>query len=401
MHTFGEREISHGETTSGTCFQTALCVILYVRLSKSIQPQRVRALRLKMTRGYQRKGNSFLIGEDMNSIQLQKKPDMDVTLVRNVFLDEYMPEASGEFVKIYLYLLRCASGGKEISMGRIADIFEHTEKDVARALKYWEKMQLLSLTYDAEGNLTGIDFLEPSPKAAVLPEKPAFVAPPKVPLSPDRIAELKSHDDMEQLLFIAARYIGRPLTSTEIGNILYYYDSLHFSTDLIEYLVEYCVSKGNKSCHYMEKVALGWAEEGITSVQEAKNSTNLYHKKYYSVLNAFGIKGRGPARAEKEYIDRWTDTFHFNLDIIEEACNRTIAKTHSPSFAYADRILEDWSKKQVHHLNDIKPLDTEHAKNKGKKNPKTPPRAVTSNRFNNFDQREYDFDRLEKELLNH
>ena len=74
----------------------------------------------------------------MNNIQLQKKPDMDVTLVRNVFLDEYMPEASGEFVKIYLYLLRCASGEKEISMGRIADIFEHTEKDVTRALKYWD-----------------------------------------------------------------------------------------------------------------------------------------------------------------------------------------------------------------------------------------------------------------------
>ena len=105
----------------------------------------------------------------MNNIQLQKKPDMDVTLVRNVFLDEYMPEASGEFVKIYLYLLRCASGEKEISMGRIADIFEHTEKDVTRALKYWEKMQLLSLSYDNEGNLTGIDFLEPSPKAAVRP----------------------------------------------------------------------------------------------------------------------------------------------------------------------------------------------------------------------------------------
>ena len=115
------------------------------------------------------------------------------------------------------------------------------------------------------------------------------------------------------------------------------------------------------------------------------------------VLNAFGIKGRGPARTEKEYIDRWTDTFHFTLDIIEEACNRTIAKTHSPSFAYADKILEDWSKKKVRHLNDIKPLDTEHAKTKVKKQPKT----IASNRFNNFDQRDYDFDRLEKELLNH
>ena len=105
----------------------------------------------------------------MNNIQLQKKPDMDVTLVRNVFLDEYMPEASGEFVKIYLYLLRCASGEKEISMGRIADIFEHTEKDVTRALKYWEKMQLLSLSYDNEGNLTGIDFLE---SLSLHPSKP-------------------------------------------------------------------------------------------------------------------------------------------------------------------------------------------------------------------------------------
>ena len=55
MHTFGDGEISHEETTSGTCFQTALCVILYVKVSKSIQPQRVRALRLKMTQSTERK----------------------------------------------------------------------------------------------------------------------------------------------------------------------------------------------------------------------------------------------------------------------------------------------------------------------------------------------------------
>lgn len=90
-------------------------------------------------------------------------------------------------------------------------------------------------------------------------------------------------------------------------------------------------------------MALGWAEEGITSVQEAKNSTNLYHKKYYSVLNAFGINGRGAARTEKEYIDRWTDTFHFTLDIIEEACNRTIARPiprASPTRTRSRRLVE-------------------------------------------------------------
>ena len=115
------------------------------------------------------------------------------------------------------------------------------------------------------------------------------------------------------------------MSSAEISDILYYYDGLHFSADLIEYLVEYCVSKGNKSRHYMEKVAIGWAGDGISTVQEAKASTNLYNKKYYSVLNAFGIKNRGPAAPEREYIDRWFQEYQFDLPVIVEACSRTIA----------------------------------------------------------------------------
>ena len=94
----------------------------------------------------------------MGSVQLQKTPDMDVTLVRNIFIDEYMPKASGEFVKVYLYLLRCTSGEKETSVSALADIFDLTEKDVSRALHYWEKMRLMSLSYDTNGNLTAIGF---------------------------------------------------------------------------------------------------------------------------------------------------------------------------------------------------------------------------------------------------
>ncbi len=338
----------------------------------------------------------------MNNIQLKTNAAMDMTLISNIFLDEYMPEANGEFVKIYLYLLRLSSSGREISPGTIADIFDHTEKDVLRALKYWEKMNLLRLSYDSDQALTSIEFL--TPQSRVQEEMnmavSSFTPPKKVNLSPDRIRELTSKGDIEQLLFIASQYIGRPLTSTEISNILYFYDSLHFSADLIEYLVEYCVTKGNKSSYYMEKVALGWAEEGIRTVQEAKNSTNLYHKKYYSVLNAFGIKGRGPAKAEREYIDRWTDKFQFTMDIIEEACSRTIAKIHTPSFPYADRILEDWHKKKVRHLSDVKSLDTEHLKKQRTDTLEETPKKSSSNRFNNFHQRDYDFDSLEKQLQN-
>ena len=84
----------------------------------------------------------------------------DQTLVSNVFLDEYMPAANGEYVKIYLYLLRCLSSDQaELSLTLIADRFDHTEGDILRALKYWEKMKLVKLEYSDADSLSGIRLL--------------------------------------------------------------------------------------------------------------------------------------------------------------------------------------------------------------------------------------------------
>ena len=66
------------------------------------------------------------------------------TCVPNIFIDKYMTNANGEFVKIYLYLLRCMDQSRQTcSISELADVFEHTEKDILRALTYWEKMLLL------------------------------------------------------------------------------------------------------------------------------------------------------------------------------------------------------------------------------------------------------------------
>ena len=115
-------------------------------------------------------------------------------------------------------------------------------------------------------------------------------------------------------------------------------------------------------------------------------------------MNAFGIKGRGPAQSEIEYVDRWTNEFHFTSDIIAEACDRTIAQTHQPNFAYANRILEEWHKNRIKHLSDVKALDLEFMKKKKAAPSKSKP--AQTNKFNNFHQRDYDFEELEKRLLN-
>ena len=126
---------------------------------------------------------------------------------------------------------------------------------------------------------------------------------------------------------------------------------------MIEYLLEYCISKGSSSRHYMRKVALSWAEAGISTVLQAKEETNLYNKNYFTILNAFGIKGRSPASFEQEMMSHWLDDLGFSVEIVLEACRRTVRQTHEPNFQYANKILEDWRQKKVSSLGDIKALD--------------------------------------------
>ena len=115
--------------------------------------------------------------------------------------------------------------------------------------------------------------------------------------------------------------------------ITYFYDTLHMSADLIEYLLETCVENGHKSMHYIQKVAFSWAESGIETVSQAKEETMLYSRSCYTVLNAFGIKNRGPgAASELTYIRKWSEEYGFSSEIIAEACRRTISATTPAEF---------------------------------------------------------------------
>ena len=95
----------------------------------------------------------------MKTLQLTNRMNYSVTSIPNAFLDKYMPSANGEFVKVYLYLLRRLNDGGDVSICGIADILNHTEKDVIRALKYWEQQGLISLNITPRRELAGITLL--------------------------------------------------------------------------------------------------------------------------------------------------------------------------------------------------------------------------------------------------
>lgn len=364
-------------------------------------------------------------------ISIHSSSPSEVTVLSNRFIDEFMPQANGEFVKVYIYLLRVLSNEPpSFGLEQMADHLLCTERDICRALKYWEKEQLMTLEFSSDKKLSGIIMHMPdsAPAAAAEAPSPAARKSPAVPspspvppaaeisaaqerpertapgsLTPDRVKELKQDEDIVQLLYITEQYLGKTLTPTEMQTILYIYDELKMPIELMEYLIEYCVSHNHKSVRYMETVALAWTEAGIRTVQMAKDANSRYTREYYAILKAMGITGRNPVENEIQYMNTWLKEYGFDLTIISEACSRTVLQTGQSSFQYTEKILAGWKKKKVRNLDDIKVLDQEHLKRKSARESSrsNPPRQQpASNRFNNFSQRDYNFDEYEKRLLN-
>ncbi len=317
------------------------------------------------------------------------------TAVPDRFLDEYMPRANGEFVKVYLYLLRASQRASAETVSSIADRLHYTEQDVLRALKYWEAEKLLSISMDGDVP-ESVTLLNP-------PEKPGENIPPvpdraserRVPA--ERIRELREMDEVKEFLFVAQQYLGRMLTTAEIQKLLYFYDELHFTADLIEFLIEYCVMRGHTNIRYIEKVGTGWYEEGIRTVKDARGAVTSYHKDYYDILKALGQGGRHPIDAEITLMKKWIEIFRFPMEIIEEACTRTVLNTKQPSVRYADGILTSWHNDGVRTKEDIRKRDEEYeARKKAAAKEKN---AGKTGRTAQFEQREYDFDSLEARIL--
>ena len=313
-----------------------------------------------------------------------------MTSISNLFLDQYMPRANGEYVKVYLYLLRALGRPScELSVAGLADALDRTESDILRALKYWEKQGILKLECDSTNTLQGIYLCSISS----LEENSL---PAKKSRSRDELSQFSKQEECRQLMFVCEQYLKKPLSPSEIETIFYFYDQLHFSADLIEYLVEYCVCKGSRSIHYIETVALAWANAGISTVAQAKERTTTYTRNTFAIMKAFGINDRNPVEPEVAYIEKWLRSYDFTLDLVLEACRRTMERLHKPNFEYADRILQKWSDKKVHTLEDVKALDAEHQKRSAQK--KSASNAQPT-KFTNFQQRDYDFDELEQQLL--
>ena len=352
----------------------------------------------------------------MNYIKVTTTYPTGGTLLPNAFVDNYMIRANGEYIKVYIYLLRMVSDGANFSIPCLADVLELTERDVTRALKYWEKESLLRMELK-DGEISFIELLPVSgnphsPAQTTKQEDTAQATssaaskttvkdqtitgaepiPAMKTLSPAELQRKSEDERFSYLLYVCEMFLGKPLTCTDMNTLLYMYEDLRMSCELIEYLVEHCVSNGKKSFRYMQSVAINWYEANIKTPEEAKAYSKNFRKEYYSIMRAFGLN-QNPAPVQEEYMKRWLETDGFDLALIIEACNRTINAINKPSFPYADTILKHWKDNHIEKLEDAKNF---HIRQKA---PKTFANNNNQSNMHNFTQRDYDFDALEQQLL--
>ena len=440
-----------------------------------------------------------------------------VTYIFNTFIDDYMIAANGSYVKVYLFLCKCIqSGDTDISVSALADMMDNTENDIIRALKYWEKNNLIYISRDSQnGQMTGVELLNPGnisknakslnnspssnniyvhnsnmqkndnyiqndsnvqkndtytknniniqkndsypndkfntsksdnsknndlstlkepiinktntiPKGAevsddiaAVAETPIDMAVPdnnqpekkagthlEINITKEQAKRLADNTEFNWICRVIEKYLAHPLSSKEIQLISYLYDNLNFSVDLLLHLYEYCISLGKTNVSYIQAVAISWDEQNVKTPEEAKSVSVSYNSAHTSISKAFAL-GRPLAIIEKQFVHKWTNEWNMDLSVVLDACSRTMLKLQKADFKYADGILDNWHKKNVHTLQDVKKADEIYAKNKAEQKKskaaqKTASQPQNKNQFNNFQQRgtsQSDVDELEQKLL--
>ena len=369
-------------------------------------------------------------------IKLSFGNEVSETAISNIFIDEYMAEANGAYVKVYIYLLRClGDSAMSISVASISEKLDETEKDIIKALRYWEKQKLLYIMWDGEGQISSITLnpltgntvshrpdniirLSVADDIQSQEETPAPAvrkAPAKTVAAPDRetvevsrpdysarqIAKFKQHDDFNRLIDFIEERLGRTMTMADLQSPAFMYEQLEMPADLIRFLYDYCISKGKTAPAYIEKIAMAWHEKEINDVESARSEVFSRSKECKAIKAAFGIT-RPLGAIEYEYIDRWRFTYGMSDEMITAACDRALLNTSNPDFKYADRILEGWHKKGITDAEGIAAEDAAHAA-RVQRTQKAPSRtAATPNKFNDYSQRSYsskDYEDLERRKM--
>lgn len=322
----------------------------------------------------------------MSTFMLKNSP-ITFTPVSNIFIERYMPKARGEFIKVYLLMLKYSTSGElGVSSSIIASNLNLLESDVMNALNYWNEEGLIKLnSIDRMGNYD-INFCD--------------ISDNDTNTSTVNLLDELNNNNSKDMLKDIENLICRPLSPKEMTTYLSWQKDFNFSYELILLLIEYCASKGKSDIRYIEKVALNWHDSKINSVDQAQSYISKSEDKWIkirTILSFLGIKNGEIMKPQQDLIEKWLYKYSFSMDLIKKASTICFERLNRADFKYIDGILSKWYADNLKTLEDVENKDAMRKANQTQK--KTTTQNNNNLKFNNFEQRVYDYDDLEKKLL--
>ena len=271
--------------------------------------------------------------------------------IENIFLNEYMPAAPGDYVKVYLFGLMYAQQSEEMTHQALARQLRLSEDAVDQAWTYWSEMGVVKkhphgtpglLNYDIEflslrGQMYGRggDFEEPEEELQEVPQ-------------------MTASQDLKTMLGDIERLSGKILSAKEAQEVYSWLQDFGAAPEVIVFAFEYCVSRGKTNVNYIAKVVADWSEKGYRTAADVKEHLEGLDQRYADqkrVLQALGMN-RNATEAEAELMDCWFDEMGFSLERVLEACARTTSISN-PNLRYVNKILENWQQEAGREGRDV------------------------------------------------
>lgn len=275
--------------------------------------------------------------------------------ISNDFVDKFMCDANGSFVKVYLYCLRFAQSGETMSIAKIASLLNMISSDVISALKYWDSVGVLSLE-KSEKNEYSIEFFDSfetdrneryevvSSSQTPEGEKKSVQINSAVYSRSDLMTAMQGNEKIKQLFTLSGQLLKKTLNTNDMNIIYMFYDYLKFPPEVIFLLLEYCVSIDKTNMRYIEKVALSWADSGINTVGKAssfmrRKTEEAEFEKKYKIM--FRINGRDLTESELKLLKSWVNELKVGDDVIKQAYETTVMNTGKVVFKYMDTVIKN------------------------------------------------------------
>ncbi len=286
---------------------------------------------------------TFLISDNGKQMAFKKETTKDYflldTSVENIFINEYMTMAPGEYVKVYLFALMYADLKSNISNEDVARQLEMDIEDVLKAWTFWEKLGVIRKRMKDSENILDYDV-----EFVMLKEKLYGKSKPGKNYRHDTGGDMSLEDTEVKKMFEAIEHAqGKVLNSGEMQEIMSWLRDYHVTAGLIAFGFEHAASKKKKGLRYVESMVKSWAVDGFKTaeeVQEKLAEKDKRQKMYRRIFKALGFS-RNATEEEMRIIDSWFEELECTLDIILDACSKT-SGIANPNINYVNKVLHNW-----------------------------------------------------------